>query len=211
MTSGTLPAGLTFADNGDGTATVSGMPTAVGSATLGLRASNTASSATRELKVEVNVAAGFTSLDQASFSVGQPGTFEITTAGRPEPKISTDDRLPAGLTLTDHGDGTATLAGTATAPPGRTPVVLTAEQPAAADTQTLTIEINAAPAVTSDKTATFTVGTAGSFTITTGGRPAQSSASVTRCRPVCRSPTAGMGQRSSRGAQLRRVERQQSP
>ena len=49
--------------------------------------------------------------------------------------------------------------------------MLTAEQPAGADTQTLTIEINAAPAVTSDETATFTVGTAGSFTITTGGRP----------------------------------------
>ena len=171
VASGTLPAGLTFADNGDGTATVRGIPAAAGSAAVGLRASNTASSATRELKVEVNVAVGFTSLDQASFSVGQAGSFEVTTAGRPEPKISTDDRLPAGLTLTDHGDGTATLAGTATAPPGRTPVVLTAEQPAAADTQTLTIEINAAPAVTSDNTATFTVGTAGSFTITTGGRP----------------------------------------
>ena len=85
VTSGVLPAGLIFADNGDGTATVSGMPTAVGSAAIGLRAANAAASATQTLTVEVNVAPVFTSPDQASvLRSAAEGRFEITTAGRPE-------------------------------------------------------------------------------------------------------------------------------
>jgi LPXTG-site transpeptidase (sortase) family protein len=53
-----------------------------------------------------------TSPDHAAFIVGIPNTFNITTSGFPFPTISTADTLPAGITLIDHHDGTATLEGT---------------------------------------------------------------------------------------------------
>ncbi len=52
-----------------------------------------------------------TSPDHASFIVGSPNTFDITTSGIPFPTISTTDDMPAGISLIDHHDGTATLEG----------------------------------------------------------------------------------------------------
>ena len=41
-----------------------------------------------------------------------PGTFTVTTTGSPTPAISETGALPSGVTFTDNGNGTATLAGT---------------------------------------------------------------------------------------------------
>lgn len=50
--------------------------------------------------------------NSTTFSVGQDGTFVVTTsAGWPTPKLTEIGTLPSGLTLTDNGDGTADLAG----------------------------------------------------------------------------------------------------
>lgn len=49
----------------------------------------------------------------ASFTVLTPDMFVITTVGGPAATISIAEPLPAGLALTNNGDGTATLAGTA--------------------------------------------------------------------------------------------------
>ena len=55
----------------------------------------------------------FTSADTTTFSVGTPGTFEVTTVGGGAvPTLTVTGALPTGVTFTDNGDRTATLAGT---------------------------------------------------------------------------------------------------
>ena len=46
------------------------------------------------------------------FVAGAPGTFTVTTAGHPAPSLEETGDLPGGVIWTDHGNGTATLAGT---------------------------------------------------------------------------------------------------
>ena len=78
------------------------------------------------------------------------------------------------MTFTDNGDGTATLAGTPAAGTGGSyPLTITAANGTAPDaTQAFTLTVNQAPAITSGDSATaFTVGTAGTFTVTTDRLP----------------------------------------
>jgi len=57
-------------------------------------------------------APSITSVNNATFDVRVPGSFTVTTTGFPAPSLSAVGNLPAGLTFTDNGDGTATLGGT---------------------------------------------------------------------------------------------------
>jgi hypothetical protein len=45
--------------------------------------------------------------------VGQPGSVSFTVTGAPSPTVSASTTLPSGVTLTNNGDGTVTLGGTA--------------------------------------------------------------------------------------------------
>ena len=55
----------------------------------------------------------FTSAATTTFTIGVAGTFTVTTAGGPIPTIvRTGAALPSGLTFTDNGNRTGTLAGT---------------------------------------------------------------------------------------------------
>src|SRR5204862_292329 len=99
--------------------------------------------------------------------VGSSGSFVVTTTGNPSSSISRIGVLPAGVTFVDNGDGTATLSGTPAAGTGGIyPLTLTATNgvnPGA--TQAFSLTVNQAPAITSANHATFTVGTAGTFTV----------------------------------------------
>src|SRR4029453_18155440 len=77
-------------------------------------------------------------------------------------------------TFIDHGDGTATLAGTpAAGTAGTHPLAFPAPAGTGAPvTQTFTLTVVQAPAITSASAATFSLGAAGSFTVTTTGGPA---------------------------------------
>jgi hypothetical protein len=55
-----------------------------------------------------------TSPNSVAFAAGAHASFTVATSGFPTPVLSEIGRLPAGLTFTDNGDGTATLAGTPT-------------------------------------------------------------------------------------------------
>ncbi|MBI5822734.1 MAG: sortase [Chloroflexi bacterium] len=72
-------------------------------------------------KVQEDVTAtegpSFTSADNTSIDMGFFGTFTVTAVGNPSTMAITltGGTLPAGVTLTDNGDGTATLQGTPTA------------------------------------------------------------------------------------------------
>ncbi len=55
-------------------------------------------------------APSITSSNSARFSVGTPGSLTVTTTGVPTPSVSESGSLPSGVTFTDNGDGTASLA-----------------------------------------------------------------------------------------------------
>jgi hypothetical protein len=170
---GTLPGGVTFTDNGNGTATLAGTPTVGtgGTYPLTFTADNgVAPPATQSFTLTVNEAPAFTSADSATFTVGTAGTFTVTTSGFPAPGLSESGPLPKGVTFVP---ATGLLAGTPDAGTGGTyPLTFTADNGVApAATQSFTLTVNEAPAFTSAGSATFTVGTASTFTVTAGGSP----------------------------------------
>ncbi|QDU20543.1 beta strand repeat-containing protein [Urbifossiella limnaea] len=172
---GALPAGVTFTDNGDGTATLTGTPAAGTGGTYPLTitaANGVALDGTQAFTLTVNEAPTITSATATTFTAGTLGTFTVTTgpAFPTAVTISRTGTLPAGVTFTDNGDGTATLTGTPAAGTGGTyPITFTAANGIAPDaTQAFTLTVNEAPTITSAAATTFTAGTAGTFTVTTG-------------------------------------------
>ena len=173
--SGNLPPGVTFIDNGNGTATLAGTPTTGGVYLLGITAGNgIGGNASQTFTLIVFQKPQITSPADTTFTVGQAGTFTVTTSGTPTPTLSDGvPTLPPGVTFTDNGDGTATIAGTPAAGSGGPyPFTITATNgvsPAA--TQSFTLTVNQAPAITSPAGTTFTAGQAGTFKVTSSGAP----------------------------------------
>jgi hypothetical protein len=171
-----VPPGLTFTDNGNGTATLAGTPTTAGTYAMPLSAANSYGTAQQTLTVTVAQPPAITSGSAATFTVGTAGSFSVTTTGSPTAAITESGALPSGVTFTDNGNGTATLAGTAASGTnGSYPITITAANGAGSNaTQAFTLTVNAAPAapaITSGNAATFTAGTAGSFSVMTTGSP----------------------------------------
>jgi hypothetical protein len=114
---GSLPAGVTFTDNRNGTATLKGIPKA-GSAsitpyTFTIQASNGVEAAAMQtFTLTIDQAPTITSAGSATFVIGRANSFTITTTGFPVSTLSEIGTLPAGVTWTDNGNGTATLGGT---------------------------------------------------------------------------------------------------
>jgi hypothetical protein len=106
-------------------------------------------------------------------SVGHAGSFTVTTSGFPSPALSASGALPAGVTFTDNGNGTASLAGTpAPGSGGAYPLTLTADNGIGGPvTQDLTLTVDGKPSFTSGSTATFAIRQAGSFTVAAAGFP----------------------------------------
>ena len=175
---GTLPAGVSFKDNGNGTATLKGTPAAGkdGTYALTFTASNgTAPNATQSFTLTVDQAPALTSAAPPIFVVGQAGSFTVTTSGFPTPTLTLSGTLPAGLSFKDNGNGTATLSGTpAAGSKGNYALtVIAGNGVGVAVKQSFTLTVGQPPSIASASSATFTVGQAGSFTITTtAGLPA---------------------------------------
>ncbi|HEU4619989.1 MAG TPA: FG-GAP-like repeat-containing protein [Gammaproteobacteria bacterium] len=120
-----LPAWLALTDRGDGTATLTGTPTAtdVGDVTVKLQVADQTGAAGEPQVFVIHVAApaatnnppSFTSMAVTTATAGTAYSYAITTAD-PDAgdtrTITSTGTLPAWLTLTDHGDGTASLSGT---------------------------------------------------------------------------------------------------
>jgi hypothetical protein len=194
-TPSTLPSGLTFTDNGNGTATIAGSPTpsvtssgGAYSYTFCVNATNDAGTATQQFTLTIDQVAAITSVDATTFTAGSLGTFTVTTTGNPAPSLSDTcaASLPSGVTFVDNGNGTATLSGTPAASTNGTysyPVCISASNTfngtTNTSTQSFTLTVDQAPAITSASAASFTsgsealmtAGTPGSFTVTTTGNP----------------------------------------
>src|SRR5208282_379969 len=173
---GALPTGVTFTDNGNGTGKLSGTPAAGtgGSYPITIKATNTAGTGSQAFTLTVDQTATISSANNATFTVGAAGTFNVTTTGGiPTPALTETGALPAGVTFTDNGNGSATLAGTPGAGTGGTyAITIKATNPGGTGTQAFTLTVDQAPAITSANNTTFTAGAAGSFTVTASGFPA---------------------------------------
>jgi hypothetical protein len=172
--SGSLPSGVTFTDNGDGTATLAGTPAAGsgGSHPITITASNgVLPDATQAFTLTVVESPAITSADHTTFVVGSSGTFTVTTSGGfpTPPSLSVTGTLPSGVTFTDNGDGTATLAGTPTAgTAGTYPVTFTASNGVLPDsTQSFTLTVSrTTQSITITSTVITTAAAGGTYTPT---------------------------------------------
>ena len=139
--SGALPAGLTWADNANGTATLSGtIGTGQGGVyKLTLGAKNTFGSATQAFTLTVDQAPAITSASSASATHGHAFSFSFTSVGYPLPTV-THSGTVRGLTYTRNTNGTATLSG-APSTAGTYSLTITATNSVGSATQTFTLKV----------------------------------------------------------------------
>jgi streptogramin lyase len=177
---GALPKDITFTDNGDGTATIASAGPAAsdaGAYAFIMTAANgilPQASQTFTLTVtETPVLKGIPATKTAS--AGSAFTMKITSKANPVASLSESGALPDGLTFTDNGDGTATIAGVPQPDsPGAYPITITATNPLGATSQTFTLNVDSPPVITSDDGAAAIAGTPFSFTLTAAGFPSPS-------------------------------------
>ncbi len=167
---GTLPSGVTFSAAGvlSGTAAEG----SAGSYPITITAANgVGTNATQSFTLTVSSAPAITSANNTAFTVGTPGTFTVTATGTPAPTLSQSGTLPSGVTFTST---TGVLSGTPAAGTGGSyPITFTAANGSGTNaTQSFTLTVNQAPAITSANNTIFTTGTAGTFSVTATGTPA---------------------------------------
>ena len=151
--SGTLPSGVKFIANGNGTATISGTP-ASSSAPAGssktypvtLTASNASGSVTQHFTLTVinNEPAStkpiFTTPSSGTGKVGKALSIPIEAAGAPLPTLSLSGSAPSGLSFKATGAGKATLSGTPRSS-GTSRLTMVAKNSAGTTSQTFTLVI----------------------------------------------------------------------
>ncbi len=144
---GTLPTGVTFSDDGDGTATVAGTPldTRTGTYNVVVKASNgVGRPAVEHLAVVVDEAPTIVSSDTATFRAGHHGLFKVRVGPRypSAVTITSTGSLPAGLSFVDGGHGSASLSGTpAAGSQGTYALEVTATNACGSATETLTVSV----------------------------------------------------------------------
>lgn len=153
-----LPPGV-VATVGDGEVTLTGTPTATGSYTANLTATNAHGTDSAQFTLEITSPATLSAPTALAIPVGVAATLPITVGGYPRPTLEASG-LPAGLTL----DGDAgTVSGTPTTP-GRYTVELEVTDgsgPIGVDPVTMTLDVTAAPSfATAPTTTTLRLGVA---------------------------------------------------
>jgi hypothetical protein len=170
--SGALPSGVSFTDNGNGTATITGMPvpTTGGTYPFQITANNgIGQNATQNFILTVDEPPTITSLSATTFKTGSSGSFNVTASGYPSSTFTETGGLPSGVTLSSTGS----LSGTPAAGTGGVyAIMIDATNGISPDSlQAFTLTVNQPPSITSPNTATFTVGTMGSFPVMAAGYP----------------------------------------
>ena len=163
---GALPSGVTLNSS---SGALSGTPTQGGVYPITITANNGVSpAATQSFTLTVNAPPAITSANSTTFTEGTAGSFTVTDTGTPSPTLGESGTLPNGVTF---NSSTGALSGTPTQA-GMFPITFTATNGIGSPaSQSFTLTVDAAPAITSANHATFTQGTAGSFTVTVTGTP----------------------------------------
>jgi hypothetical protein len=170
---GLLPLGVTFADNGDGTATLSGVPAlgTSGSYLFTISASNFLDSVNQTFTLTVNEPATITTdaSQPLTFASGANSSYTIQTAGTAPVVLTESGVLPAGITF-DPSTGILSGTPTTTAQSGEYLISFTASN-SFGSPQTVNFKLDVTPRFTSPSTAIFKVGKPKTFTVTTAGSP----------------------------------------
>jgi streptogramin lyase len=174
--SGSLPKDITVTDNGDGTATIAGDPelgSDMGVYNITLKAKNSAGTITQNFSLTLQKAPVMNPISNKKTSVGQPFSMTIKAKGYYTPIIGTSPRsLPKGLTFTDNGDGTATIAGTTQPGSGGAYTIrVGASNALGGVVQTFIITVDEPPSFYTPDNATATVGEQFDYGPTSNGYP----------------------------------------
>ncbi len=158
-----LPAGLSVSAS---SGLISGTPTASGSFSAAISATNAAGTGSATLTIAIAPATPvITSALTAAGTVGSAFSYQIAASNRPTSFNAAT--LPAGLVVNTTS---GLISGTPSAT-GTTVVTITATNAGGTGSATLAIAINAIPAITSAATASGQAGSAFSFQITASGAP----------------------------------------
>lgn len=118
---------------------------AVGSARITATSGSVASNPSQlTINAVPDSAPAITSINNATFTVGEVGSFTVTATGTPAPSLSESGALPSGVTFVDNGNGRGTLSGTA-ASAGTYSFTLSAANVVGTATQAFTLEVNEPP------------------------------------------------------------------
>ena len=112
---------------------------------LTLTATNVGGVATQQFSLAVTRAPQFTTANSATAVSGVPFRFTVSAVGSPTPSITRSGTLPAGVAFTSHGDGSATLSGTASKDQAghSYPITFTASNSFGVTTQAFVLTVNA--------------------------------------------------------------------
>ncbi len=166
-----LPSGLSL---NSATGIMSGTPAAGTGGVYALTVSATngvSPDATQSFTLIINESPSITSAYTAAFTVGVPGSFQVTASGYPAPAISETTALPSGIT---YNPATQTLSGTPA--PGTAQLNpymfnFTATNSAGTSSQAFELSIQQAPAIITPNASTFQLGAHGVSTIAATGFP----------------------------------------
>jgi hypothetical protein len=184
-TAGTLPAGLTFTDNGNGTATIGGLPAfTTGSFTFDIIATNSNNLSTTQVftatvsappRLTVTTGKPPVVASTANYTVGLTTNpvIQVTTAAPGGTTLATTvtvTGLPKGVVFTPGTNG-GTISGTPTAAAGGIyPLTITARNATDSTVKSFTLTVNQpAPDFVTAAAATFTVGKPVNFIVRATG------------------------------------------
>lgn len=180
VTSGALPAGLELASD---TGIISGSPTATGTATFEIIATNAVgASAPAALSITVRSIPSILTSELPDGDLGVSYTTRITATGVPAPTFAlTDGSLPSGLTLDEV---TGVISGTPTdASLGAFPIRITATNVVGSDAKDFTLTIRTLPVILTSDLPDGEVGQKYSATINASGVPGPTFAVTTGTLP----------------------------
>jgi hypothetical protein len=163
-----------FTNLGNGTATLTGIPSGSSGGTypITLSAQSAGGVTTQAFVLTVTSAPAIFTGTSATATVGSGFSFAVRARGFPVPALTEGGAIPQGLTWTDNGDGTATLAGApGVAQGGVYKLTFTAASVTGTSAQSFTLTVLQAPAIISPPAATAVHGKPFSFTFTGTGYP----------------------------------------
>ncbi len=174
-TASSLPSGLSFTDNGDGTAKIAATASAItgGVYTLCLTAANGVSpNATQKFLLTVDQAPSITSANHATFTVGMTGRSRSRPARSRSLRRSPMGRIAAlGVTFMTTETARRRSRASRLAGMGSITFTITANNGVARTARSVHVDGEQAPAIASASSATFTSGRAGSIAVTATGFP----------------------------------------
>ncbi len=140
---GKLPAGATFVDNGNYTASLGGIATVSGLFQFTIEATNgVLPNANQSFSLTVTQLPVITSASSATFIQGQNSSFTVTSSGYTTPQITETGALPVGITFVQGGSGTAVLSGLPTIA-GSYPLTITGTNSVGAVNQSFVLNVAA--------------------------------------------------------------------